>query len=674
MSPNNMECPGCFRKRTTTDEECPRCGYNPRGLRPLSLLPVQTQLKRYVIGQKLGQGGFGITYRGFDLKLRMEVAIKEYFPSDFVSRADDRKTLVLNSRENAELFSYGLKAFTKEAHTLAQLKHPNLVRVLNLFEMNATAYLVMDYYEGETIHDFLARKPSRKLPWREAIQVLLPVLDGLQTVHDQGFLHRDIKPRNLYRTHQGQIILLDFGAARQVVSDRSRHSSLAIYSSGYAAFEQHVQGKQGPWTDVYGAAATLYFLLTGQTPPAADARAMDDALKPPRHHVPELPPALDNILRRALAVNSEQRLQSTQELKQQLEAVLATEAKKPSSNAQGVRKPPRKLNVRAAAIALSLAILGWGIWLVFSNGKTPTAQRTPTTPPIAESVPRPPVPPLVKGTVAIRSEPPGATIRVNGALLGSAPQDFVHPEGQVTVEVRLEGYQPRQEAVWIMAGRRSDVVIRLEPVPQAEVTTTPPAPPVEPVTPPVAESAATSNPAPERTYLTVKTEPSGAQVRIMNIGPAYRDGIELAPGDFDIEVSAPGYKTDRAWHNLAAGAQELKIALSAQPSPPATPPLDSEDVARQQRLDLQLTVAKKLLGAREMQAARRALEDAQASDREGRVEAFRREQTTIMQATALAFLEQGQRALAERVADDLSQWDPQSPEYLALRTRLSGGR
>ncbi|MDG4553568.1 MAG: protein kinase [Candidatus Competibacter sp.] len=635
---------------------------------------MQTQLKRYVIGQKLGQGGFGITYRGFDLKLRMEVAIKEYFPSDFVSRADDRKTLVLNSRESAELFGYGLKAFTKEAHTLAQLKHPNLVRVLNLFEMNATAYLVMDYYEGETIHDYLTRKPGRKLPWREAIQVLLPVLDGLQVVHDQGFLHRDIKPRNLYRTHQGQIILLDFGAARQVVSDRSRHSSLAIYSSGYAAFEQHVQGKQGPWTDVYGVAATLYFLLTGQTPPAADARAMDDAIKPPRHHVPELPPALDNILRRALAVKSEQRLQSTQELKQQLEAVLATEAKKPSSNGQGARKPPRKLNARAAAIALSLAILGWGVWLVFSNGKTPPAPRTPTTAPIAEPVPRPPVPPQVKGTLAIRSEPPGAAIRVDDALLGSAPQDFVHPEGRVTVEARLEGYQPRQEAVWIMTGRRSEVVMRLEPVPQPEVTTTPPAPPVEPVTPPVAEPAVTLNPNPERTYLTVKTEPPGAQVRIMNIGPAYRDGIELLPGDYDLEVSAPGYQTDRAWHNLAAGAQELKIALLVEPPPPAMPPPDPEDVARQQQLDLQLTVAKKLLEAREIPAARRALDDAKAWDRQGAVDTFRREQTELLQSAARAFLDQGQRSLAERVVNDLEQWDPQAPEYAGLRKRLANQR
>lgn len=187
MSPNNTECPGCFRKRTTTDEECPRCGYNPKDKRSVSLLPMQTQLRRYVIGEKLGQGGFGITYRGFDLKLKMEVAIKEYFPSDFANRADDRKTLVLLSPENTELFDYGLRASTEEAHTLAKLQHPNLVRVLNLFEMNATAYLVMDYYEGETLHDYLVRQPGRKLPWREAIQVLLPVLDGLQAVHDQGF-------------------------------------------------------------------------------------------------------------------------------------------------------------------------------------------------------------------------------------------------------------------------------------------------------------------------------------------------------------------------------------------------------------------------------------------------------------------------------------------------------
>ncbi|MCB1795998.1 MAG: SUMF1/EgtB/PvdO family nonheme iron enzyme [Candidatus Competibacteraceae bacterium] len=424
-------------------------------MRPLSLLPVQTQLKRYVIGQKLGQGGFGITYRGFDLKLRMEVAIKEYFPSDFVSRADDRKTLVLNSRENAELFSHGLKAFTKEAHTLAQLKHPNLVRVLNLFEMNATAYLVMDYYEGETIHDFLTRKPGRKLPWREAIQVLLPVLDGLQAVHDQGFLHRDVKPRNLYRTHQGQIILLDFGAARQVVSDRSRHSSLAIYSSGYAAFEQHVQGKQGPWTDVYGAAATLYFLLTGHAPPPAPNRKQSDALKPARHYVPTLPPAFDNILRRALAVEQEKRLQSALEFKQQLEATLKAEPDNPPPNAQEASK----FNYLAAAIALLLVILAWGgWWLIGSNG---TAPKPP--PSIAKPVVlQPPVPP-VKGTLEISTEPPGATIWVDNIQLGPAPKTIERDdEAIVSVEAMLEGYKPNQKSFSLKPGQHRPVTLWLE--------------------------------------------------------------------------------------------------------------------------------------------------------------------------------------------------------------------
>jgi len=226
-APSTPLCPGCFQPREEGETPtCPRCGYNPHAPRSLSLLPVGTQLEQYVIGERLGQGGFGITYRGFDLKLHMKVAIKEYYPSDFVGRSGDQKTLVLLSRETSELFNYGLKAFISEARTLAQLQHPNVVRVLNLFAMNGTAYLVMDYYEGETLHDYLARQPSRKLPWRSALDLLLPVLDGLQTVHNQGFMHRDVKPRNLYRTHQGQTILLDFGAARQVVSDQPQPGGL----------------------------------------------------------------------------------------------------------------------------------------------------------------------------------------------------------------------------------------------------------------------------------------------------------------------------------------------------------------------------------------------------------------------------------------------------------------
>lgn len=404
-APSTPLCPGCFQPREKeTVPTCAHCGYNPHAPRSLSLLPVGAQLQQYVIGEKLGQGGFGITYRGFDLKLHMKVAIKEYYPSDFVGRSSDQKTLVLLSRETSELFNYGLKAFISEARTLAQLQHPNVVRVLNLFAMNGTAYLVMDYYEGETLHDYLARQPGRKLPWRSALDLLLPVLDGLQAVHDQGFMHRDVKPRNLYRTRQGQTLLLDFGAARQVVSDHSR--SLAIYTSGYAAYEQHVQGRQGPWTDVYSAAATLYFALTAQIPPPAVERKQGDALKPVRYFSPDLPPALDALLRYALAVEPARRLQSVAEFGRRLRTVLRQEEQlQAGSKRQGKPSPRSALKLWTWTITALLLLAAAGLFWAFSPSlrvkPTPSAQKpaepasSPTVapvspPPPAESVPQTP--------------------------------------------------------------------------------------------------------------------------------------------------------------------------------------------------------------------------------------------------------------------------------------------
>ena len=327
---STVTCPGCFHPREwDASAVCPFCRYRPNADRSGALLPVGTQLKRYVIGEKLGQGGFGITYRGFDLKLHMKVAIKEYYPSDLVGRSMGRNTVVLNSREHEELFSYGLKTFLKEARTLARMKHSHLVRVLNYFEMNGTAYLVMDYLEGEDLATHLKRQPNGRLPWRLAINLILPVLDGLRKVHEAGFMHRDIKPGNLYRTDEG-LVLLDFGSARQV-ADSHTHS-LLIFTRGYAPYEQYLAGhlnRQGPWTDVYGMAATLYFMLTAQCPPSAldrkqnDLLQQPDLLKPARHFAPDLPPALDAVLGAALAVEPERRLQSVVEFKQRLEAVLA---------------------------------------------------------------------------------------------------------------------------------------------------------------------------------------------------------------------------------------------------------------------------------------------------------------------------------------------------------------
>lgn len=258
-------CPGCFRHKGGEIAVCPGCGYDAAASRSPLLLPVLTRLnQRYLVGRTLGKpGGFGVTYLGFDVTLRVSVAIKECCPRELVGRDVSRKTLVPHSQEDGEMFRFGLQAFLDEARTLARFDHANVVRIRDFFEANGTAYLVMDYYEGESLLEYLARHGGR-LPWRATLELMLPVLDGLREVHRHGFLHRDIKPHNIYLTTQGRPILLDFGSARQAMGERSRSLSVVL-TEGYAPFEQyHSRGQQGPWTDIYGAAATIYLLLTGR--------------------------------------------------------------------------------------------------------------------------------------------------------------------------------------------------------------------------------------------------------------------------------------------------------------------------------------------------------------------------------------------------------------------------
>ena len=331
----DVTCPGCFHPQTwDAAAACPICHFRGSAAgRSAALLPVGIQLKNYIVGEKLGQGGFGITYRGFDVTLKMKVAIKEYYPSEMVGRATDHKTVVLNAKNHEDSFHYCREAFLKEAQTIAQIRHPHIVRVLNFFEMNDTAYLVMDFYQGEDLdsHLKLNRKDrfSRRLPWREAVTLLLPVLDGLQRVHAAGFMHRDIKPGNLYLTEDG-LILLDFGSARQVTGTHT--SSMLIFSAGFSPYEQYIEGqlnRQGSWTDVYALAATLYVMVTGHRLPSgldriqAQLRNQPDLLKPARFFVPEVPTALDAVLSRALAVEPDERTPSVGMLKRELQVVLA---------------------------------------------------------------------------------------------------------------------------------------------------------------------------------------------------------------------------------------------------------------------------------------------------------------------------------------------------------------
>jgi len=218
----------------------------------------------YELLEEIARGGMGVVYRAQDTQVKRTVAIK---------------TLPAIMTHNPDL----MRRFQAEVQHASKLEHPNIVRVRQFFEANGTAYLVMDYYLGLSLGEHLERQGGR-LPEDIAKRLMLPVLDGLRAVHAKGFRHRDIKPENIYlaRTDSGGVrpILLDFGAARQAMSERSRSLSVVV-SAGYAPLEQDQRrGKQGPWTDVYSAAAVLYRLVAGEPPPEAIERVSGDEIKP----------------------------------------------------------------------------------------------------------------------------------------------------------------------------------------------------------------------------------------------------------------------------------------------------------------------------------------------------------------------------------------------------------
>ncbi|KAA6187931.1 DUF1566 domain-containing protein [Thiohalocapsa marina] len=362
-------CPGCFTDKGSANP-CPHCGYDEHAPRGPLVLPHRTLLNgQFLIGRVLGKpGGFGITYLGWDLQLQTRVAIKEYLPRDLAGRGVDRSTVEAHSSEDAALFRFGLEQFVREARTLAQLDHPNVVRVRQFFEANGTAYLVMDYYEGLSFAEYLEQQGGR-VPEETAVQLMLPILDGLRAVHAKGFLHRDVKPQNIYlaKTDVGGVrpILLDFGAARQAMGERSRSMSVVI-SAGYAPFEQYSRkGKQGPWTDIYAAAAALYQAVTGVVPPEATDRIMEDELKLASGF--GVSQGLSDALRAALAVAPDSRIQSVQMFQTALKrpaspSISQTEVPSTSSSipsrANNTRAPTSNKQTEAPAAASAELIEG----------------------------------------------------------------------------------------------------------------------------------------------------------------------------------------------------------------------------------------------------------------------------------------------------------------------------
>ena len=240
-------------------------------------LSAGRMIGRYEVVSVLGQGGFGITYRARDSQLGREVAIKEYLPLALAVRQDGT-TVLPRSTGAAEDFTWGRERFVAEGRTLASLQDaPAIVRVFDFLEANGTAYIVMQLLQGETLEGRLKRTGPLKAA--DIDRILWPLLDGLEQVHNAGFLHRDIKPANILLDDAGNPTLIDFGASRAAIAGRST-ALTAIFTPGYAAAEQMTSAKQGPWTDIYGLSATLYHAITGQTPPSAFDRMLDDVYEP----------------------------------------------------------------------------------------------------------------------------------------------------------------------------------------------------------------------------------------------------------------------------------------------------------------------------------------------------------------------------------------------------------
>ncbi len=243
-------------------------------------LPIGTRVAEFEIREVVGEGGFGIVYLAFDHSLQRTVAIKEYMPSALAARATDN-TVTVRSKRHAEAFGAGLRSFINEARLLAQFDHPALVKVYRFWESHGTAYMAMRYYEGRTFKSVVRDNPELvNEAWLK--RLLQPVLGALDVLYAAKILHRDVSPENIMIQPDGQPVLLDFGAARQIVQDMAQ-SLTVILKPGFAPVEQYADDesmRQGPWTDIYSLSAVMYAAITGKAPPAAVARMLNDPIEP----------------------------------------------------------------------------------------------------------------------------------------------------------------------------------------------------------------------------------------------------------------------------------------------------------------------------------------------------------------------------------------------------------
>ena len=307
-------CKYCMNEIEVGNTMCQKCGKNLLKEEPMHHLQPGTILaEKYLVGAALGEGGFGITYLGLNTRLDLKVAIKEFFPFGYVHRVATMSSTVTDRTEAADddFFEKGRERFLAEAKILAKFNSEvGIVSVHDFFEENNTAYIVMEYLEGQTLKSYLAKKG--RLSYDDTISLLMPAMRSLDKIHEKGLIHRDISPDNIMLTGD-KVKLLDFGAARY--ADGGNKSLSVMLKHGYAPEEQYRRkGEQGPWTDVYALSATIYKCITGATPDDASERAYKDELKAPSEYGIKIDPVCEAALMKGMSVYSNNRYKTVKEL------------------------------------------------------------------------------------------------------------------------------------------------------------------------------------------------------------------------------------------------------------------------------------------------------------------------------------------------------------------------
>ena len=326
-------CIYCMNEKDDASAICPHCGKNPSeyASRPYTLPPFTILKGKYLLGAVLGVGGFGITYIAMDLQLERRVAIKEFFLQGSMYRHTSTSTnvaVICTDVYQDKMVAINRGKFADEAKTLAKLDHlPGIVNVYEYFNENNTSYIVLEYLDGMTLKTYV-QKNGGHIPYDDVMNKLVPVINSLSILHDNQILHRDISPDNIIIMSDGGMKLFDFGGAK-VLNDNEEHSTIVMKKTGYTPTEQYFNRELGPWTDEYAMAATIYYCITGKTPPESISRTKEfDPLQPPSTLGVSLSKKQEVVLLKALSINASDRYHSMQEFKQALLAAEPTQSSK----------------------------------------------------------------------------------------------------------------------------------------------------------------------------------------------------------------------------------------------------------------------------------------------------------------------------------------------------------